>query len=70
MVKPLMNVLSKVVDGAAGIAVSVNDTVEDVVDELPGIGKPFVDKLWSPATTIIGKAVYAPFKFFGIGKRY
>jgi len=70
MVKPLMNILGKVVDGVAGVVVSGNDMLEDVVDEIPVVGDVFVDKVWSPATALIGKVAYAPFKMLGLGKRY
>lgn len=70
--KPLLTIIGKAVDGAAGVIVSANDMLEDVVDEIPVVGDKFVDMVWSPVTSIIGKAAYLPFKivFKGFVKRY
>jgi len=64
------NILSKIVDGGATVIIAANDWVEDIADEIPVIGVPLVEKVWSPVTGLLGMALYAPFKLLGFGKRY
>lgn len=64
------DIIAKAVDGAAAVVISANDFVEDIVDEIPMVGVPLVEKVWSPITGLIGMIAYAPFKFLGLGKRY
>ena len=70
MYHKLLGIAAKVVDGAADVIVNVNDTVEDVVDEIPIVGEVFVEKLWSPVVNTAGRLAYMPFKLIGLGKRY
>ena len=70
MYHKLLGIVGKVVDGTADVLVNVNDTVEDVVDEIPVVGEMFVEKLWSPVVNTAGRIAYMPFKVLGLGKRY
>ena len=64
------DMISGVVDTVAGVAVGINEGVENVVDMIPFIGEPFVDKFWDPATDFVGKIAIAPFKVLGLTKKF
>jgi len=67
MVKPI---ITMAVDTVGGLVAAGNEAVENVVEMVPGIGEPFVDKVWSPATDLVGKLIMTPFKMLGLTKKF
>lgn len=66
----LKDAISGVVDTVGTVAVSLNEGLENVVDMIPVIGEPFVDKIWSPATDMVGMVIVLPFKLLGLTKKF
>lgn len=64
------DIVAGVVDTVASVAVTANEGIENVVDNIPVVGEMFVDKLWSPATDLAGKVIMMPFKLLGLTKKF
>jgi len=64
------DIIAGVVDTVGGVVVGINEGLENVIDMIPVVGEPFVDKLMDPATDMIGKLLIMPFKMFGLTKKF
>ena len=64
------DIIAGVVDTVGTVAVTANEGLENIVDNIPVVGEMFVDKLWSPATDMVGKLAIAPFKILGLTKKF
>ena len=64
------DIIAGVVDTVGTVAITANEGLENIVDNIPVVGETFVDKLWSPATDMVGKVVILPFKLLGLTKKF